>query len=139
MRHSEITSSKMTSNDTTNEEQHGYAPLYRFFMLDILFNRQARPVFIYTIIMLGVGAALYHYLEGWGWLDSFYFVVITLTTIGYGDLHPTTPFTKLITIFYALNGIVILLTLFDVVRRQRVRELSGREQLQILQTPDSQE
>jgi voltage-gated potassium channel len=94
--------------------------------LDLLVDRRSRPIFVYVFIILGVGAALYHWLEGWSWLDSFYFVVITLTTIGYGDFSPTTPVTKLITIFYGLNGIIILLMLFDVVRRVRRWDLRAR-------------
>ena len=73
--------------------------------------------------MIAIGAVIYHFLEGWDWLDSFYFVVVTLTTIGYGDLVPTRPITKLITIFYGLNGVILLLTIFDVVRRVRGLEL----------------
>jgi len=87
--------------------------------LDVLFNRKTRPILIYAAVVITLGAALYHWLEGWSWLDSIYFVVITLTTIGYGDLHPTTPVTKLITIFYGINGIVLILMLFDVIRKIR--------------------
>jgi hypothetical protein len=97
--------------------------LYRTLFLDVLFNRQTRPIFIYATAVIGIGAALYHWLEGWDWLDSFYFVVVTLTTIGYGDLHPTTPATKLITIFYGLNGVVLLLMMFDVIRTLRGWEI----------------
>ena len=97
--------------------------LSRGLFLDVLFDRRTRPILIYAAIVIGIGAVLYHWLEGWSWLDSFYFVVITLTTIGYGDLHPTTPLTKLITIFYGINGIVLLLVLFDVIRALRRWEL----------------
>ena len=96
--------------------------------LDLLVDRRTRPLIVYVFIIIGVGAALYHWLEGWSWLDSFYFVVVTLTTIGYGDFSPTTSLTKLITIFYGLNGVIILLMLFDVVRRVRRWDLSARSE-----------
>ncbi len=93
--------------------------LYRTFFLDLFFDRRTRPVFIYATVMIVLGAALYHWLEGWSWLDSVYFVVITLTTIGYGDFTPTKPITKVITIFYGLNGIILILMLFDLIRQVR--------------------
>ena len=97
--------------------------LFRTLFLDLLMDRRARPIFIYVAFFIVVTAAVFHWLEGWGWLDSIYFVVVTFTTIGYGDFAPTTPLTKLITIFVALNGVAILLMLFDEMRRVRAWHL----------------
>ena len=101
--------------------------LSRILFLDVLNEPSTRPILIYVAIIILLGAVLYHWLEGWDWIDSFYFVVITLTTIGYGDFTPTTPVTKLITIFYGINGIVVLLTFFDIIRRYRHMEISRKE------------
>ena len=108
--------------------------LYRFFrtlhrtlFLDIFLDRRTRPIFTYAVVIIAVGAALFHWLEDWSWLDSFYFVVITLTTIGYGDFSPTKPVTKLITIFYGLNGVILLLMLFDVIRQVRGWTIENRK------------
>jgi len=116
-------------------------PIYHALFLDVLLDRRTRPFFIYAVVMMGVGTGLYSWLEGWSWLDSLYFVVITLATIGYGDFAPTTPITKIITIFYSLNGIILLLMLFDVVRYlrgwdfggmgRRVREADDSEETQV--------
>jgi hypothetical protein len=46
--------------------------------------------------------------------------------IGYGDFSPTTPLTKLITIFYGLNGVILLLMLFDGVRQLRGWTIEAR-------------
>jgi len=96
-----------------------YIPLRQTLFLDVLFDRRTRRIFLYGFLMITVGAVLYHWLEGWSWIDSFYFVVVTLTTIGYGDFAPTTSLTKLITIFYGLNGVILLLMMFEVVRTNR--------------------
>jgi Ion channel len=101
------------------QRNHKGGFLAKFLLLDLLLDKEARPVFIYAIANLLIGAVLYSWLEGWSYLDSVYFVVITLSTIGYGDLTPTKPINKLLTIFFALNGVAILLMLFDQVRRLR--------------------
>lgn len=110
----------------SQKEERRDRALGALLFLDVLLDRRTRPVLIYVAIVIAIGAAIFHWLEGWSWLDSVYFVVVTLTTIGYGDFSPTTPLTKLITIFYGLNGVMILLVLFDVVRRVRRWEISDR-------------
>ncbi len=62
-----------------------------------------------ALMMLGMGTVFYHHFEGWSWVDSFYFSVTTLTTVGFGDLHPTTDLTKIFTALYLFFGIGILL------------------------------
>ena len=99
--------------------------LSKVLFLDILFDSKTRPVLIYVTFIVMIGAIIFRWLEGWSWIDSFYFVIITLTTIGYGDFTPSTSLTKLITIFYGINGIVVLLAFFDIIRRYRAREITG--------------
>ncbi|MCK4819370.1 two pore domain potassium channel family protein [bacterium] len=60
-------------------------------------------------VILVIGTVFYHYSEGWSLVDSFYFSTITLTTIGYGDLAPTTDSAKIFTAFYAIFGIGLML------------------------------
>jgi len=69
------------------------------------------------VIILAViaGVYIYHSVEGWSYLDSTYFLVITATTIGYGDLAPQTDLGKIVTIFYSLIGIVIVLYLISLI------------------------
>jgi voltage-gated potassium channel Kch len=96
------------------------------FLLDVIQDRDSRPVFLWAASALLVGTLAYHFLEGWSLLDSLYFSVITLATVGYGDLVPTTPVAKVFTMLYVINGISILLALLDRIRAVRTRRLEQR-------------
>ncbi len=78
-------------------------------------DKEYRDLLLTTAIIIGVGSTVYHYLEGWDWIDSVYFSVITLTTIGYGDFSPKTPEGKLFTIFYIVIGIGIILSFINAI------------------------
>ncbi len=66
-----------------------------------------------TAAILALGTLFYHQVEGWSWLDSVYFCVVTLGTVGYGDFVPKTPPGKIFTIFYILIGIGLLVAFFS--------------------------
>ena len=44
----------------------------------------------------------------WTALDAIYFGVVTMSTVGYGDLSPTTGYSQLFTIFYLFSGILVV-------------------------------
>ncbi|MCU0653187.1 MAG: potassium channel family protein [Candidatus Pacebacteria bacterium] len=89
----------------------------RFFraIWEVTSDSQFMELMIIAVFTLLVGAAFYHYAEGWSFLDSFYFSVTTLTTVGYGDLFPSTDASKLFTSFYILAGVGILLGFVNAV------------------------
>lgn len=64
---------------------------------------------ISTAIILWA-SVFYHYVEGWPWLDSLYFSVVTISTIGYGDYSPVTAIGKVFTIFYIIIGFGVFVT-----------------------------
>jgi len=66
------------------------------------------------IILLVIGTFIYSFVEGWSYLDSLYFIVITVTTIGYGDFAPQTDLGKIFTIFFSFLGIGMAFYFFSL-------------------------
>lgn len=80
-------------------------------------KKQVSTMAIVSVSVLFIGAMFFHSVEHWRWLDSFYFCTITLTTIGYGDLVPTTDAAKIFDMFYVLVGIGIIATFANLLIR----------------------
>jgi hypothetical protein len=74
-----------------------------------------------------LGTLFYWRVEGRSVLDSFYFCVLTLATVGGGDLAPTTLVGKIFTSLVALAGVVILLGFIYVVVRSTMNDRIGRD------------
>lgn len=74
---------------------------------------------IAAVTTLLTGTIFYARVEGWSVIDSLYFCVVTLTTIGYGDLHPTRDLSKLFTIGYIVTGLGLLAALINLVGERR--------------------
>jgi hypothetical protein len=96
-------------------------------------SRKIYPILAGSVVLvLAVGTVVYHYLEGWTWVDAFYFSAVAGSTVGFGDLSPTTNGSKLFTVVYIFSSITIIGTFLDqrlkyhgVVRRQAKRMAQG--------------
>lgn len=67
---------------------------------------------VFTTVGLAGGVVLagtigYRLIENWNWLDSLYMSVITLTTVGFGEIRPLTDAGRLFTIFIILGGVSV--------------------------------
>lgn len=94
--------------------------LYRFFStIWHEFRNPENPEFRSLLTLVGLvlaaGTIFYHSVEGWSWLDSLYFSVTTLTTVGYGDLSPHTNFGKIFTMLFIMVGLGILAGFINVM------------------------
>jgi hypothetical protein len=79
-----------------------------------------RALFVWMFIILLLGTVFYRLEEDWSWLDSLYFSVITLSTVGYGDLSPTTSASKLFTLFYILLGISVFVSFASMLAKEHL-------------------
>jgi len=71
-----------------------------------------RTKFYTTIFLLFalvfVGVLGFKIISHYSWIDALYMTVITITTVGFGEVHPLDDTAKLFTIFLILAGVVIL-------------------------------
>lgn len=93
----------MTSRGTPDVLDRAYTRRKVFFLVSLL-------VLVFVLGTLG-----YMEFEGWGPLDAFYMTVITLATIGYGEVHPLTTAGRIFTICLIFAGLGIFTVMIGSV------------------------
>lgn len=83
-------------------------------------------LFVSTLATLGIGTLVYRLVEDFSWVDAYYFSVITLATVGYGDLTPQTTFGKIFTTFYIFIGVGIITTFISYTVRRRANKMKHK-------------
>ena len=76
-------------------------------MPSLLTPRRVLPLLLLAVI-LGGGSSWYAWVEGFGLSDGIYMAVITLTTVGYGEVQPLDESGRAFTIVYTIAGIGVL-------------------------------
>ncbi len=92
----------------------------------MLRETETRIIAVAALLTIAIGSFVYMEIEGWSALDAVYFCVVTLATVGYGDLHPTTPFGRAFTILYILVGVGILAAFITGLAKHRPMALADR-------------
>jgi len=81
-------------------------------------------------VMTLIGAAGYMLIEHWSILDAFYMSVITISTVGYGEVKPLSPAGRLFTIGLIVTGVGSAIYLFTVIGELivegRLKEFLGK-------------
>ena len=81
-------------------------------------------------IIIVVGTICFMFLEKWSLVDSLYFTVMTVTTVGYGDLVPSHDFSKIVTLVFSLLSIPLIFLVFGIVVENylevRIMDLEGK-------------
>ena len=72
------------------------------------------------------GTLFYWRFEDWTIIEALYFCVVTLTTVGYGDLTPTSAGTQIFTIVYILTGFGVLVALLTSVAEKYIEQKAER-------------
>ncbi|MDG2332906.1 MAG: ion channel [Myxococcota bacterium] len=70
---------------------------------------------IILLAATAVGTAGFVYVEGMGWINAFYLAVVTIPTVGYGDVVPLTPPGRIFAALLIITGIGITLYFISVI------------------------
>lgn len=76
--------------------------------------------------LIAFATVFYRLAEGWSLLDSLYFSVVTIATVGYGDLSPHTAIGKIFTIGYIVSGIGIFVAAATSIAQAVIRAKNPR-------------
>src|SRR6516164_8460527 len=68
-----------------------------------------RIVFFALLILIVTGTAGFHFIEGWSWFDGFYMVLTTVTSLGYGEIHPLSHVGRVFNSFIIVTGVGLAL------------------------------
>ncbi|AUC75540.1 potassium channel family protein [Olleya sp. Bg11-27] len=84
------------------------------------------------ILLLIVGVLGFRFMSNYTWVDALYMTVITITTVGFGEVQPLDDVSKIFTIFLILNSVVIVgyaLTIITefILSRNNIEELKQKK------------
>ena len=84
------------------------------------------------IILLVIGVIGFRFMSHYTWVDAFYMTVITITTVGFGEVQPLDDKSKIFTIFLILNSVVIVgyaLTIITefILSKNNIEELKQKK------------
>jgi voltage-gated potassium channel len=77
----------------------------------------AMVLFFFVVVMGTVG---YMFIEGWSFIESLYMTIITLTTIGYGEVHALHPYGRVFTIGLVIAGLGVAFYSISLLTRMLI-------------------
>ncbi len=86
-----------------------------------------------AVLLIALGTAGYMLIEGWPLMDALYMTGITLTTVGYGEVHPTSQPGRVFTLVLLFLGVGFFLyvvgNVIQFLVEGRIRLVLGRRKL----------
>lgn len=100
-----------------------FTSFFKDFLLILNRNRFGQILVASSFIILGAGA-LFAYLEDKTFWDGVWYSLVTITTVGYGDIVPVSEYGRIFGVFLILFGVVF----FSLVTANISAFLIGSEQ-----------
>ena len=98
-------------------------------------QQRLRRGIIILVSIIAAGTIGYMLIEGWSLSDAIYMTMITITTVGYGEVHPLTTGGRIFSIFLIVGGVsgalFVLSAFVEYVVEGRLRATIGRRQMKV--------
>jgi voltage-gated potassium channel len=78
-------------------------------------------------VLIGGGTVFFRWIEGWAWIDAYFFTVVTVSTVGYGNLVPETAIGKIGATVLIFLGIGVFATAVGLIGRRLVDSRLARK------------
>jgi voltage-gated potassium channel len=86
------------------------------------------------LVIIGFGTTGYATIEGWSVFEAFYMTLITISSVGFGEIHPLSTTGRVLTIVIIISGISVLTYSLGQVARifveGELRQILGRRKLE---------
>ncbi|KAM8712086.1 hypothetical protein ACLKA7_012587 [Drosophila subpalustris] len=102
----------------TSHPETPTSPYPETFEVDDEFNLPISVATLLLVTYIIMGSAFYTFIleTDWSLLDSFYFVFISMSTIGFGDMVPSNPFYVMVSMIYLIFGLALTSMFINVVQ-----------------------
>jgi voltage-gated potassium channel Kch len=94
---------------------------FRMALVAVWRDPETNALPVVVSILLVSGTIFYWSVEDWTVIQALYFSVVTLATVGYGDLTPTSDFSQIFTIIYIFIGLGVLVAFLSSLAQHYIR------------------
>ena len=94
---------------------------FRLALVAVWRDPETKALPVVVGILLVSGTMFYWSVEDWTLIQALYFSVVTLATVGYGDLTPTSEFSRIFTMIYIFIGLGVLVLFLSSLAQQYIR------------------
>jgi voltage-gated potassium channel len=88
---------------------------------------RVQALLLVCLVIALTQALVFRVVEGWRFLDAFYFSVVSMATVGYGDFAPETALGKILAMGFLMIGIGVFVLTVSTVAQAILRDLPAIE------------
>lgn len=97
-----------------------FVAIYRG-LRDVFSDTKVRALILFTLSIISFAAFLFWLIEGWPLIDAAFFAVVTISTVGYGNLTPETVAGKIICMVYIMLGLGVFVAAASAVAEALIK------------------